>query len=212
MDIATYAPWLEIVKTAAPVATACIAYRALRNWQRQDRAKRQAEFLDELIDATHEHIVDMQRPIELLRMAKIGIASHANSWETRGAEDQTTAGALTYIEKHGEQDAKRLNEALAATQPSVVKLRSLSSKGQIFKFPEYTKCHNAVAKLVWHFGRIQAFTTMIASPTWNWDHPDVSSLLQKVLIIDPDEIQNDLGENDAAIIKFAQNSYTRIYG
>ena len=47
------APWLEIVKTTAPVVTAFIAYRALRNWQRQDRAKRQTEFLDELIDATH---------------------------------------------------------------------------------------------------------------------------------------------------------------
>lgn len=205
-------PWLEIVKAVATVATAFIAFYALRNWQRQDSAKRQAEFLDELIDAAHEHIVDMQVAVELLRMAKIGIDSHANTHETRGAENQKMAGAIVYIQKRGKEDGKRLSEALAGTRPSVVKLRSLGAKGQVFKFPEYGNCFGAVDKLVWHFGRIEAFTTMIGSPSWNWDHPEVSSLLDKVLIIEPEDIQADLSEQNAAIIKFARDTYGHIYG
>ncbi|CDO37437.1 hypothetical protein [Novosphingobium sp. KN65.2] len=206
------AHFLEIVRTAAPVVTAFIAFRALRNWQRQDRAKRQAEFLDELIDATHEHIVAIQRPIELLKLAKIGIDSHANTYETRGAADQKTAGALHYIQKRGEPDGERLREALVATQPSVVKLRSLCAKGQVFKFYDYAKCFNAVTKLVWHSGRIEAFTSLIVSPSLNWKHPEVSSLLDKLLIIEPEDIQADLSEQNAAIIEFARDTYARIYG
>ena len=37
--------YLELIKALAPVATAVIAFAALKNWMRQDKAKREAEFL-----------------------------------------------------------------------------------------------------------------------------------------------------------------------
>ena len=69
--------WLEIIKALAPLATAFIAIIALRNWKRQDKAKREAEFLDALIDASHSYIVEMLKPITFLQMAKIGMEIHA---------------------------------------------------------------------------------------------------------------------------------------
>lgn len=65
--------WLEVIKALAPVTTAFIAFIALKNWQRQDKAKREADFLDALIEAAHTYIVEMPKPITILEMAKIGM-------------------------------------------------------------------------------------------------------------------------------------------
>lgn len=212
MAIMATIPWFEIVRTTAPVATAWIAYRALRNWQRQDRAKREAEFLDELIDATHQHIVEMQRPIAVLRKAKIGMASHVQDWDSCEESEQNKAGAVTYICKAGEHDGKLLKDELANTEPTVVKLKSLAVKGQVFKFRDYQKCYNAVIKLTWHFDRLNYFAMVIASSNWNWENPEVSDLLAKVMAIDPDETKDDLSANGGAIVEFSREIYTRIYG
>ncbi|HJS10005.1 hypothetical protein [Sphingopyxis sp.] len=211
-EIVAAMPWLEVIKTVATVATAYIAFRALRNWQRQDRAKREVEFLDGLIDAAHQHIIEMQRPVELLRAAKIGMASHVQSWNAGDENDKITAGAIAYIKRRGEDDGKRLGDALTAIEHPVIKLRSLAVKGQMFNFKEYRKCQDAVTKLTWHFGRIRAFTSMIDNPSWNWENPQVSSLLAKVMVIDPDEIIQDLSSNNAIIISFARDTYSCIYG
>jgi hypothetical protein len=73
----------------------------------------------------------------------------------------------------GLRESKRLSEVLEAAQPSAIKLRSLAAKGQVFKFDGYAKCQNAVAMLTWHLDRIEAFTAVIRSPTWNWENPEV---------------------------------------
>jgi hypothetical protein len=54
--------WSKITTTLALVATAVIAFMALRNWQRQDKAKREAEFLDALVEAAHAYISDLPAP------------------------------------------------------------------------------------------------------------------------------------------------------
>jgi hypothetical protein len=95
---------------------------------------------------------------------------------------------------------------------SVIKLRSLAAKGQIFKFDGYAKCRNAVAMLTWHFDRIEAFTAVIASPTWNWEHPKVLKHLKDVMAIDPDEIRKSVQENNVALLEFASKTYGRVYG
>src|SRR5215469_15392277 len=124
-DAITDINWLEVIKALAPVATAFIAFFALRNWQRQDKAKREAEFLDALIEATHTYIAEMRKPITFLEMAKIGMVSHAPTWENGNQADIAVKGAIAYIQKNGEREAKRLLEVLEAVQPSVIKLRSL---------------------------------------------------------------------------------------
>ena len=204
--------WLEIIKALAPLATAFIAIIALRNWKRQDKAKREAEFLDALIDASHSYIVEMLKPITFLQMAKIGMESHAPTWESGEQADIAVKGAIAYIQKNGERDAKRLLEVLEAVRPSVIKLRSLLAKGQIFGFAGYAKCRDAVVMLTWHYDRIEAFAAVIASPTWNWEHPRVLKHLKDMMAIDPDEIHKSIQENNVALLEFASETYARIYG
>jgi len=121
--------WLEIIKTLAPVATAFIAFTALRNWQHQDKAKREADFLDVLIEAAHTYIVEMPKPITILEMAKIGMESHAPTWESGEQTDIAVKGAIAYIQKNGERHAKHLLEALEAVRPSVISLLSRQRRG-----------------------------------------------------------------------------------
>jgi hypothetical protein len=203
--------WLEVIRSLAPVATAAIAFAALKSWRTQEKAKTQGEFLDNLIEATHTYVVHMQTVIAVFHSAKIGMMSQVRDWEESEEEDKV-AGAIAYIERRGTQDGQRLAAALAAAEPAVIKLRSLAAKGQVFKFRNFAKCQDAVTQLSWHFDRLLSFTSMIGSPTWNWENPEVRSLLKKVMIIEPDDIHASIGENDIAVLEFARESYKRIYG
>lgn len=204
--------WPETISALAAVATAIVALCALQTWRHQDKAKGKAEFLDALIEAAHTYIAEMPKPIMLLEMAKIGMQAHAPTWENGEQEDITVKGAIAYIQKNGEHDGKRLLEVLEAVQPSVIALRSLAAKGQVFNFDDYSKCQKAVAVLTWHFERIEALMAVIESPTWNWEHPDVLRHLKDVMAIDPNEIRNNIQENNVTLLKFASEAYKQIYG
>jgi hypothetical protein len=204
--------WLEVVKTLASVATVAIAFAALQNWRRQERAKRKAEFLDALIEAVHSYIAEMPAPVTLIEIAKIGMKSHTPTWETGEQADKAVKGAIAYIEKNGEREAKRLSEELQAVQPSVIKLRSLVVKGQVFKFDSYAKCQNATAMLTWQFDKMESFVAIIGSPTFNWEHPEVLKRLKDVMAIEPNDIRKSLEENNVAVLEFASEAYKGIYG
>lgn len=204
--------WLAVIKIAPSWIMAAIAFSALRNWKRQDKAKREAEFLDALIEAAHTYIAEIPKPITLLEMAKIGMKSHAPTWENGDETDKAIKGAIAYIQKNGERDAKRFLDVLEAVQPSTIKLRSLAAKGQIFNFDGYAKCQNAVEILTRQFGRIEAFMAFIGSPTWNWENPEVLNHLKDLMTIDPDEIRKSLRESNIVIINFFRETYKRTYG
>jgi hypothetical protein len=204
--------WLEAIKALASVATAIIAFLALRNWQRQDKAKREAEFLDAFIEAVNTNITEMPKPITILEMAKIGMASYAPTFENGEQADIAVKGAIAYIHKEGERQAKHLLSVLEDIQPSTIKLRSLVAKGQVFKFKDYTKCQNAVEMLAWQLDRLEAFTAIIGSPTLNWEHPEVLTQLKDVMSIDPDDIRKKLKLSNVAVLEFAKDNYNHIYG
>ncbi|WP_139111065.1 hypothetical protein [Stappia indica] len=202
----------EIIRTTAPVFTVLIAYQALKNWKRQDKAKRESEFLDSLIEAAHTFIAEMPKPVVLLQIAKIGMDSHTRSWEEGDEDEKAIAGAIAYIEKNGELDGKRLLDCLEEVRPSVIKLRSLVAKGQVFCFENYTSCQDSVAFLTWNFDRIEAFTGFIRSPSWNWQNPEVRVRLKDAMRLDPDEIRKSIEDNNVTLLTFAGKTYSRIYG
>jgi len=204
--------WLEAIKTAAPVATAVIAFMALRNWKRQDKAKREAEFIDGLVEAAHAYIADLPAPIKIVEMAKIGMASHAPTWEAGEAPEIAVKGAIAFIEKDGERVGKRLLEALATPRSSVITLRSLAAKGQVFNFADYGKCQDAVKMLTWHFDRMEGFGAYISTSSWYWDNPEVRESLKRIMSIDADELRAGVQDSHVALIEFARATYKRIYG
>lgn len=203
--------WPETISALAAVITAAIAIIALQTWKRQDKAKGKAEFLDALVEAAHTYIAEMRKPITLFEMAQIGMTSHVPNWESGDKEAVALKGAIAYIEKNGEHDGKRLLEVLEGVQPSVIELRSLAAKGQVFQFDGYAKCQKTVEVLTWHFDRIEAFMAVIGSPTWNWEHPEVLKHLKDVMAIRPDQIRKSIQENNVALLTFTSETYQRIY-
>lgn len=59
---------------------------------------------------------------------------------------------------------------------------------------------------------MEAFATMLGSPTLNWANPQVLKVLEKVISIQPDDVRKSLAENNVALIKFATETYKKIYG
>lgn len=201
-------PWLEILKTIAPVATAFIAWKALQNWKRQDKAKRQADFLDQLTEAVHSYVAHLSAPIAIVRIIKIGMDAHVPTWEPG---DQTIKGAIDYIGKRGEGDSKRLSESLQAALQSRAHVQALIAKGQVFKFPDYAKCQNAIKRLTWQFGRMEALAAMIGSPSMNWNNTEVANHLQKVIAISADEIVTQVEADNVSMLEFVREAYERLY-
>jgi hypothetical protein len=144
-------------------------------------------------------------------MTKIGMACHAPTWENGEQADIAVKGAIAYIQKNGEHDGKHLLEVLETVQPSVVKLRSLAAKGQVFKFDGYAKCHDAIALLTWHFDRIEALMAFFRSPSRNWENPEVLQLLKDLMAIDPGDMGGNIKENNITLLEFVSATYQRIY-
>ncbi|HTY51360.1 MAG TPA: hypothetical protein VMB48_16865, partial [Steroidobacteraceae bacterium] len=120
--------------------------------------------------------------------------------------------AIAFIQKRGQDYGKRLLDALEEMQPSVIQLRSLVAKGQVFGFKDYTQCQSAVATLTWHFDRLEALTALICTPSLNWESPEVAAQLKEVMKIDPDEIRESCRTENVKIIEFFTARYKDLYG
>ena len=198
--------WLEVIKTVAAAGTLLVAVWALKNWKRQDRAKREAEFIDALIEATHKFTADMIAPLTHVQMAKIGMASHASHYNHSAA-----AGAAAYIKKEGADHAKELRGVMEEMQPSVIRLRSLATKGQVFQFPGYDDCKKAADGMATYYDLIEAFLTVLGSSTWNWNNPEVQEHLRRVTALEPEEMRKGIKSGNVAILEFSRKTYQRLY-
>jgi hypothetical protein len=198
-----------MIQSVASVATLAIALLALRSWRQQDHAKRQAEFLDLLVSSTHEFIVQIHRPISLMQYMHIAMACHdlGNSDHTKA----TVPGAIAYIQKSSDSIGTKLGEALDRVRPSLVKLRSLAVKGQMFGFDNYVSCMSAVQKLTWQFDRIEAFWGIASQASLNWANAEVQTTLKNVISFGHEELSSDVQECDMAIVGFAKSSYSKLY-
>jgi hypothetical protein len=110
----------------------------------------------------------MPTPVTLVHLVKIGMESHIPM--ERKNTDPLVAGAIEYIERRGEEDGKRLSEALETVRPTFTRVRALAAKGNVFKFENYTSCQNAISTLVWQFDRMQALAAFIRNPHWYWQN------------------------------------------
>ncbi len=201
--------WPEILTAAGTVALAVFAYRALAAWKGQERAKRETDFLSDLVDAVHSFIAEMSKPITLAKFVKIGMDSHAPPGDLEGCE----VGAIAYIQKRGAEDSRRLVSVLDAIQPTTIRLQSLIAKGQVFKFDGYSKCFNAVRMLAWHFGRLEVLAAIIGNGNLNWDNPEVAKQLRNAMDIAADEdFDKKLAEENVIVLTFFVEAYERIYG
>ncbi len=211
--------WAEAIKLLASLATAgasvamaVVAVLALRNWQQQDKAKREAEFLDAIIEAAHAYIIDMGVPIQVMGDIKLAMDCHVPTREPGDETAKQVKGTIAYIMKDGEHDSKSLREELRAAQLAIIRLSSLATKGQIFSFDGYPKCQNAVQALIRQFELTQWYSVIIGRTSSNWQNPAIIESVTAAFAVNPNEIKEILQKNNVAIIEFARDTHTHLYG
>jgi hypothetical protein len=201
--------WPEILKICISAWMAYIATCALQNWKRQSKAQKETEFLDKLTDAVHEFIALIATPVEMVGYIKIRIESHADKSQTDS--DRVNPGVRTYIQKHGEEDVKKLYEYLRPCTLVLSKVQSLVAKGQVFGLKNYPGCQKSCDLITAQHEKIQAFCAIIGSPSWNWDNPEVLAVLSKVLQISADDLKKQLQDQNVKFLAFVKESYRATY-
>lgn len=201
--------WLELTKVLAAAVTAVVAWLALRNWQRQDKAKREAEFLDSLIETTLAYVAEMPEPLTRLRLTMIGFRSREPLGDV---DEKDIAGAIAYIDERGQEDYAGMISSLSSIRPFVDKLEMLVAKGQVFRFKGYPQCEQAASRLTLQFRRMEMFASIIGSQNWNWENPEVRDAIRKVVLLDPRDVSERLERNKIAVLEFATSAYRRLYG
>jgi hypothetical protein len=193
----------------APVATASIAFFALKNWKRQDKTKRQADFLDQFTEAVHDFIGAMRTSLARVQMIKIGMQSYI-PMEPKN-NDPAIAAAIEYIDRRGDEDGKQLFEDLEGARPAATRVRALVTKGNVFKFRDYDKCEKASATLVWQFDAMEALAAFISNTTLYWQNDKIIGVLKKMMDIEPDDMRKQFGINNSEVITYVGETYGHLY-
>lgn len=184
-----------------------IAVTALYSWKDKAKAEKRTEYLDELIDAVHEYIQALAAPVQSFKFIRIGIDSHSGDVARYGAN----APAIDYIGRRGKEDSAELWEKLSKANALIARVNALVAKGQVYGFQDFTSAANAIRMLLWQHERLQVVASMIDNSNLNWEHPQVVSALEKMLSIDPADIDAHLQKYDVEFLKFVEANYRQIY-
>ena len=201
--------WLEVIQTIATVFVAYVALRALETWKHQSKAQKQTDFLDELTDTVHDYIQQLSQPIEMLKIIRIGIKSHANIIN----QDEITehSDTIAYIKSRGKEDSIKLWEYLNKSDHSASKIQTLLAKGQVYDLNKYEICKDSCTKLLWLHTRLQGVASIIGSENMNWENPIVQNSLNNALAVKPEDIEKTLKEQDINFLVFVKDNYRAIY-
>jgi len=187
---------------------AIIATIALNTWKSQIKAHKHIEFLDELTDTIHNFILSMSEPITRLEFTKIGIDCYKGIHGE--PDDMKNPEAVAFIKKRGKSTRDDIKECLTDVRTIVSKMKSLVAKGQIFGIENYSECQEACRMLEWSYNQIEAFFSIIGEQHLNWDNPEVQRALEKVLSVNPDDIKNNLTQQNTNYLLFAKQAHTKI--
>lgn len=200
--------WLAIIQGIAGIWVAIIATIALNTWKRQIKAHKHIEFLDELTDTIHNFILSMSEPITRLEFTKIGIDCYAGIHNE--PEDMKNPEAVAFIKERGKSTGDNIRECLTAVRTILSKMKSLVVKGQIFGIDNYSQCREACVMLEWSYNQIEYFFSIIGDQHLNWYNPEVQSALEKVLLVNPADIKNNLTQQNTNFLLFAKQAHTKI--
>jgi len=175
--------------------------------EKQSKAEKQTSFLDELTEALHEFIEYINEPVEMLRYVKISI----ETYQSINIPGESQPGSVAYVEESGESDSARINERLDKCAPSLSRIRSLITKGQVLGFRDYNNCYDSCQAIITQHQRLHAFTAIIGGGSYNWSHPKVIGALEKAVLMEPDQIQEALQTNYSYYLSFLKTNYESVY-
>ena len=201
--------WSKIIQAIASIATVCIAFKALTTWKQKSKADKQTEFIDEILNNAHRFLFQISAAIDIYKFIKIGIDAYADEDGHMKINDRPIY--VAYIEECGREESKILFDKLEKCTDSLTQIRSLVVKGQIYGFSQYEECQDACVLITWQFDRLQSVAALIGRQSLNWQNVEVTNTIEKVLSVDPIEIEKELEEQNIRLISFAKSNYLTTY-
>lgn len=203
------ANWIELLKALAPIGTLLVAWSALKNWKRQDKARREADFIDELVDAIHAFVVSMENVVSLLMVTRMGLDSYIS---VESGDDPEIQGAIRFLTVAGADHSVHLRNALNPAKEALIQMRSLTAKGQIFDFRDYNAIYVSTEMLAAEYGRAEVYAAYLQSKNLNWDHPTNQEVARGFLSLSHADMADHIKFQNAKLIAFANAIYTDLYG
>jgi len=199
--------WVAILKIAISIWAVSVATIALKTWKKQSKAEKQTSFLDELTENLHEFIECINEPVELLRYVKINI----EAYQSINTPQETQPASIAYVKKNGSSDSARINKCLDKCAPSISRIKSLITKGQVLGFSDYNNCYISCKEIIEQHQKLRAFAIIIGGGNYNWSNPTVIETLSKAVLMEPDKIQEVLQTNYSNYLKFLKANYESVY-
>ena len=203
---------MEIIQISGLIVSAYVAWiatRALNTWKQQLKAQKQTDFMDAITEAVHEFIRLMDDPIDKVKFVKSRIKNYEGYIELDQSLENSEA--ITYIQSHGQEDAKQLYEYLKPCTHILSKIDYLVVKGDVLGFKNYNECQNACSIITFQYNRIQYLRYIIGTPTLYWNNPEIQEALSKVIHLDPNDIEKQIKEQKVKILNFVDDNYKTIY-
>ena len=200
--------WPAILQGVGAIWVALIATLALNQWKKQIKLQKQVDFVDQLTDEIHKFILASPPVVSAIKFTKIGFESYTDiDRKYKGIKNN---GAISFIEQHGKEESVKLIGQIEGLRKTISKIRSLSSKGQMYNIKNYDNAKSAI-KIIDHvYGQMEAFSYFIGNTNLNWEHPDVQNTLNKIVQMDEELISQNLAQQNIDYLKFAQSLYKRI--
>lgn len=191
----------------ASVATLWIAAQALSSWRAEHKAQRLSAFLDDLLASSHAFGTKIAKVVAHVRSVQISFEAHVPS--SRGST--LVDGANEFLSKGEWKSDLGLKQAQDDMVHEVQALRSLLAKGDALGFEDYSECVNALRMLILQYDRSLSITALLGSNTWNLENPEVVSLVEKVVAIEPKEMLNETEDALATIHRFVKSEFQKLY-
>jgi len=200
--------WSAVLQGIGAIWVAIIATIALNQWKKQIKIQKQIDFVDLLTDEVHEFMLSASPVVSAIKFTKIGFKSFSGT--NRDYKEIKHNGAISFIEKHGKEESERMIKEIDQLRKIISKIRSLSTKGQMYGINNYAQAKESIEIIEHVFRQMEAFAYFIGKTNLNWLHPDVQNTLNSIAEMDEELISTNLAQQNIEYIKFAQNLYKKL--
>ena len=207
-DAITGISWYEFIKTLATATTAIVAGMALRNWKRQDKAKREATFLDELIEAVQTYSHSLSPLFAHVMVMRIAI------YGPDGPRDEVIdAEAIReFIKADRGTTFINIEEELDPVRSAALRLDAIVKKGTIFRFQNYEKCQAAIDEMRNLLNLVEVLAATLGSTYRDHNDPQAQAAYGSFAKIIKLDLRDKNKAGNEKFLMFVTGAFEQIYG
>jgi hypothetical protein len=204
----TKSDWIEVLKSLPTFVTATVAYCALRNWRRQERAKHVSSFLAELLQAALKIKHSMAKACSLVSFVQKSIIDALDE----DAPSPEWRRSMQHLQRYAKSDAARLKEILKDAEPALLKLEELVFQGNIYNFDRYEVCRASIEGALRLVHVMELFLIMLDQDYETVDEEEAIRQIRFLQSPDVKTYETRFNSRLNEILDYASRQYRSTYG